>query len=176
LPATELPPRFEALYRAEIGYVLNSLRRLGVHERNLEDVAHDVFVAVHRHFGDYDASRAVRPWLFGFAYRMAADYRRLARHRLEAPELEHERASRDGTPDELVDVERNRRLVLAALEQLEVERRAVLVMHDLDGHTMPEIAREIGIPLNTAYSRLRLARRDFEAAVRTLRPAEGGGA
>lgn len=38
-------------------------------------------------------------------------------------------------------------------------------MHDVDGHDVPEIATLLSIPLNTAYSRLRLARADFRAAV-----------
>jgi RNA polymerase sigma-70 factor (ECF subfamily) len=164
-------PEFGALYRAEVGYVLNSLRRLGVHERDLEDLAHDVFFAAYRHLADYDPSRALRPWLFGFAYRMASDYRQLSRHR-------HERALGDdvdnedpkGRPDEELELARKRRLVLRALERLDLDRRAVLVMHDLDGHTMPEIAAELGLPLNTAYSRLRLARRDFAALLDTLGP------
>ena len=41
-------------------------------------------------------------------------------------------------------------------------------MHDIDGHVMPDIAAALGVPLNTAYSRLRLARADFAAAVKRL--------
>jgi RNA polymerase sigma-70 factor (ECF subfamily) len=166
--------RFEAVYRAEAGYVLHSLRRLGVHERDLEDVAHDVLVAVFRHLDDFDRGRPLRPWLFGFAYRFASDYRRLARHRYEAAPPVYEPAGTDPPADQQLDLERKRRLVLLALDRLDMDRRALLVMHDLDGHTMPEIARELSIPLNTAYSRLRLARRDFEAAIRDASPEEGG--
>jgi RNA polymerase sigma-70 factor (ECF subfamily) len=167
-----LPPRFEELYRAQLGYVVNSLRRLGVHERDLEDVAHDVFFAVYRQLSAFDPSRPIRPWLFGFAYRIATDYRRLVRHRHEGPVLEREPAGLSTPQDEEVDRERRRRLLLHALERIDLERRALLIMHDIDGHTMPEIARELAIPLNTAYSRLRLARRDLEAAVLDIAPPE----
>jgi RNA polymerase sigma-70 factor (ECF subfamily) len=37
---------------------------------------------------------------------------------------------------------------------------------------MPEIAESLGLPLNTAYSRLRLARRDFNAAAARLQGEE----
>ncbi len=159
---------FEPLYRANVGYVLHSLRRLGVHDRDLEDVTHDVFLAVYKHIDDLDSTRPVRPWLFGFAFRIARDYRRLARHRHEAASPEHD--ARDGRrlPDDEVEAERRRRLVILALDKLDLERRAVLVMHDLDGEKMPDIARELALPLNTGYSRLRLARRDFEAALEEL--------
>ena len=43
------------------------------------------------------------------------------------------------------------------------------------GHSVPEIAETLEIPLNTAYSRLRLARQEYEAAVRRLRAQRGEG-
>jgi len=54
-----------------------------------------------------------------------------------------------------------------------IDKRAVLVMHDMDGVAMPKIAEALSIPLNTAYSRLRLARQELERNVRELRPAGG---
>ena len=50
----------------------------------------------------------------------------------------------------------------------------MFVMHELDGHAAPEIADAMGIPLNTAYSRLRLARQDFAAAIKRIHAPEGG--
>jgi RNA polymerase sigma-70 factor (ECF subfamily) len=47
------------------------------------------------------------------------------------------------------------------LEQLTEDRRAVFVLSELEQMGMPQIAEILRIPLNTAYSRLRLARRDF---------------
>lgn len=171
---TIVPPAFESLYRVHVGYVLASLRRLGVHERDLEDVTHDVFLAVYRHLADFDPARPIRPWLFGFAYRIASDYRKLSRHRHEAAPTANESAAESPLQDEQLDAERCRRIVLLALDRLDLERKAILVMHDLDGHTVPDIARELGVPLNTAYSRLRLARRDFEAALREVQGGEEG--
>jgi RNA polymerase sigma-70 factor (ECF subfamily) len=60
-------------------------------------------------------------------------------------------------------------LARSALETLELGRRAVFILHALDECPMPEVARALGLPLNTAYSRLRLARADLALAVRRLR-------
>ena len=146
--------------------MFHTLRRLGIRDRDLEDVTHDVFVVVHRKLDDYDASRPLRPWLFGIAHRVAADYRRLARHRREVFDEQTDRI-----PSPRADVEADaqkreaRTIVLAALDQLEPQRRAVFAMHEIDGFSMPEIAEALNIPLNTGYSRLRLAREGFAAAV-----------
>ena len=73
------------------------------------------------------------------------------------------------TADEELAAHEARDLVLRALDTIDLDRRAVLVMNLLDEQPMPEVAEALGIPVNTAYSRLRLAREDFEKAVKRLR-------
>jgi RNA polymerase sigma-70 factor, ECF subfamily len=53
----------------------------------------------------------------------------------------------------------------AALGTIEVGRRAVLLLHEVEEMTAPEIARVMEIPLNTVYSRLRVARGELERAL-----------
>ena len=62
-----------------------------------------------------------------------------------------------------------RRLLLEALAALDADRRAVFVMHELDELSAPEIAETLAIPLNTVYSRLRIARERFNVAVERIR-------
>lgn len=81
-------PSFRAIFDVELGYVWKTLRRLGVHERDREDVANEVFMVVHRQLATFDTSRPLRPWLFGIAFRRALDYRRLARNQREQLEAE----------------------------------------------------------------------------------------
>jgi RNA polymerase sigma-70 factor (ECF subfamily) len=58
--------------------------------------------------------------------------------------------------------------LLKALAQVPMERRAVLIMHEVDEVAMRDIANQLGIPLFTAYSRLRKARRELDAALARL--------
>lgn len=161
---------FRALFQEHFAYVWRALRRLGVREADLEDLAHEVFVTAYRRRDDLDPERPVRPWLFGVALRIAAGHRRLARHQNEVLDDEEVVAVDEAPlPDQALAIQEDRALVLEALQLVELNRRGVFVMHDLDGTAMPEIARVLGIPLNTAYSRLRLAREDFRAAVQRLR-------
>ena len=133
-----------------------ALRRLGVGEADLGDVAQELFLTVHTRFGDYDPSRPLRTWLYAFCLRYASNYRKLARHRAEGlaePEAAH------GQSDAVVA----RDLVLRALEKLDFDRRTALVLHDMEQLSAPEIAGELGVPLNTVYSRIRAARDAFKA-------------
>jgi RNA polymerase sigma-70 factor, ECF subfamily len=161
-------PDFAELFKANFAYLWHSLRRLGVHERDLEDLAHDVFVTVHRRLDTYDPSRPIRPWLFAFACRAASDYRRGAHQR--AVLIDDPDAIRDesASVDSLAMAREELGLVARALDALDFDRRAIFVLCEIDGVSGPEAARTLEIPLNTAYSRLRLAREDFASALRRI--------
>lgn len=160
-PVPSLDERFEAMFREYFSYVVHSLRLLGVQERDLDDVAQDVFVTVHRRYADYDPNRPVKAWLFSFAARFASNYRRLVRHRLESD------VDADTVLDAVADTrgkeESYRQSQLSflqhALSSMVEEQRVVLIMHDIHGLTAPEIAEALSLPLNTVYSRVRRARK-----------------
>jgi len=169
--------QFHAIYAAELVYVWSSLRRLGVPATDVEDVAHETLLGVYRRLGDYDTSRPLRPWLFGFAYRMAADYRKRMHRRHEVGEGEFqidEPAHEGPSAEQEMARGEERALVVEALRSIALERSAVFVMMEIDGCTAPEVAETLGIPLNTVYSRVRVARDEFTAAVRRLRARRGG--
>lgn len=165
------PPALPEIYEAHFGTVWNTLKRLGVWERDLEDATHDVFLVVHRRLADYDTTRPIKPWLAGIAARVASEFRRRAQHRREVVSDTVDERAPDLAPsaEVAIDAKRRRMLVLQGLERLDFERRTVLVLHDIEGHSMPEIAAALEENLNTLYARLRTARQQFAAAVAALK-------
>jgi RNA polymerase sigma-70 factor (ECF subfamily) len=138
-----------------------------VPDRDRDDVTNDLFVRVFQRFDMLDRSRSPKPWLFAFAVRVAADYRKLARHRVEKlVDQEHDVASGALHADDALVQEERRRLVLDALETLDLEKRAVVILHDLDETPIPEVARALGVAEGTAYSRLRAGRAELTSALR----------
>ncbi len=170
-----MPPTLETLYREQLPYVLQTVRRLGVPASAAEDVAHDIFITVKSRLPEYDPSRAVRPWLFGIAMRSAANYRDRAHLRRETTQdLDHEIDSAAG-PSEHSEAASARRLVNRALTVLDDDRRTIFILHELDEVPVPEAAQVIGVPVDTAWSRLRAARKQFnEVCLSLLGAAEGG--
>lgn len=159
LPATvALDPSFGAIFETYFSYACRALRRLGVREADLEDVAQELFLTIHRALPDSDRSRPMKPWIFGFVVRHAANYRRLAWHR--GREL-------DDTPVSPRIVARldAKRTVLRALDALDYDKRTALVLHDMEGFSAGEIAGFLEVPENTVYSRVRLAREAFRRAI-----------
>jgi hypothetical protein len=69
------------------------------------------------------------------------------------------------TPHEAVERASRVRLLSEILERLPERKREVFVLAEIAEMTVPEIAETLGVPLNTAYSRLRSARQAFDAAL-----------
>ncbi len=158
-------PVLEA-YQQEITYVFHALRWLGGRPHEIEDLAQEVFIALRRSWPHYDPSRPLRPYLFGVAFRVVSMQRRKRKHEVAFATLE----VRDGGPgpDDALQAKQARAMVLRALEKIPLRRRAVLVMHDLEEVAMAQVATTLSIPLFTAYSRLRKARIELEAAIRRI--------
>jgi RNA polymerase sigma-70 factor (ECF subfamily) len=158
------------LYEQHFDFVWRSLRRLGVRTSQLEDAVQDVFVVVQRRLADFERRSSVKTWLFGIALRVAKDHRR--RVVKLAVEIGADTEALVGThpdPRQAAIETEAALLVQSLLDGLPEERRVVFVMSDLEGFTAAEIAEGLGIGVNSVYSRLRLARRDFAQALRAAR-------
>ncbi len=160
-------------FQRELDYVFRTLRRLGTSPSEVEDLAQEVFLALRRCWPEYDRERPLRPYLFGIAFRIASAHQRKRSREVAFGVVE----VGDGKPgpDDALQAKQMRALVLAALERIPLPRRAVLVMHDLDEVSVGTVAKVLAIPLFTAYSRLRKARREFEIAIRRLLKETDGG-
>lgn len=165
-PGAGRTPSIEELYEERFAYVCHLLRRFGVPERHVEDVAQEVFITVHRRLPTYDATRPLLPWLCGVALHVAKDHQRLARHHREVlmDHDGHDEVDEAPDPEQLTGAEQQRRLVHTFMQTLDIDRRAVLSMHDIDGMPMTDIASALGIEASTGYKRLETARRDMKAA------------
>lgn len=154
---------FRTLFQREFSWVWNTLKRLGVRSVDLKDQCQEVFLTVHHLLPDYDPARPLRPWIFGIAYRVAGRYRT---SRAKHPVMEPVDLADDSpSADEELETKEARALVLQAMQAIELGRRAVFILAEIEERTVPEIADVLGIPLNTAYSRLRVAREEFKQAV-----------
>jgi RNA polymerase sigma-70 factor (ECF subfamily) len=155
------PADFDSVYNAQAGFVWRALRGMGVPDEAIEDAVQEVFVVVHRRLGAFDGRHSVRTWLFAIAYRVACDQRRrLRRSRAQEP-LELQLRDSAPTPDESAERSEALQLVAELLDQLDDEKRAVIVLAEIEGMTAPEIAEAIGVGINTVYTRLRRARLQF---------------
>src|SRR5262245_31666574 len=162
------PMTFEETYRAHFAFVWRSLRRLGIREEDAGDAAQEVFIVVHRKLPEFAGRSKLTTWLYGVCFRVASERRRAGPR---PPLGEQEAAAFIGRQaDPGATAERNQGLALLerVLERIPDEQRAVFCLFELEVMTGEEIAESLEIPLGTVYSRLRLARAAFGAAVAEL--------
>lgn len=160
---------FEQVYADHARFVHRVLRGMGIPDAQVDDALQDVFVVVHQRLHEFDARARVTTWLFQIALRVAKGYRRKQRRaRDHTPTMEM--ASALGSPHDEVESSQAARRLHALLDGLDDEKRAVLILADLEDLTAPEIAELTGTPLNTVYTRLRRAR----AALVSLCSKRGG--
>jgi RNA polymerase sigma-70 factor, ECF subfamily len=162
---------FRALYDAHFAFVWRTLLHFGVPSECAEDAAQEVFVTLHRRIDDYDAATPLRSWLWGMCRRVASDARRgLARADRRAALAPPPNTSLP--PDAGLERKQAVDFVSGFLASLPAELREVFVMMELEGMSAAEAAAAIGVKINTVYSRLRLARAQFERAGARLRARE----
>lgn len=155
------------IYLANADFVWRSLQRLGIRDPDLDDVLQEVFVVVHQRLHTFDGTAKMTTWLFGICLRVASAYRRRGFRRNETsvaePPEPTDRTSASPEQD-LAAAESRRRLDLL-LDELDLEKRAVFVMFEVDEMPCEEIAQILGVPVGTVYSRLHAARRGFQKAL-----------
>jgi RNA polymerase sigma-70 factor, ECF subfamily len=161
-------PDFDALYDDTADLAFRVLAAMGVREAELDDALQDVFVVAHRRLGEFRGDSKPSTWVSGIAVRVAHDYRRRHTRKPTEPLHPHEGVLRatGEAPDVTVIRSEALKSVQAFLEQLAPAQREVFVLAELEQQSAPDIAASLGAPLNTIYSRLRLARAHFEAWAR----------
>lgn len=165
-------PSFREIYREHARYVWRVVRRLGVPVADAEDVTQEIFVVVHRKLATFAQRSSLQTWLYGIAYRCASEYRRRAHVRREVATATPEIGAADAQQEELVDRKRAREALDLILAELDEDKRAVFVFYEVEQLPMSDVASILECPLQTAYSRLHVARRHVEAAAKRLRARE----
>lgn len=174
VPVTSRERLFRSLYETHAAFVWRNLRRLGVTDADVEDKLQEVFVVAHRRWDEFvDRGHGPRAWLFQIVLRVASDTRRHRRRHPVDPDggVAQDRESIE--PPQAAEIDRQERLDLLdrALAAIEMNRRAVLVLYEIEQLSAPEISRALDVPLNTVYSRLRIARGELERALKQMEAA-----
>jgi RNA polymerase sigma-70 factor, ECF subfamily len=156
---------FRALYAEHFGFVWRCLRSLGVAPDALDDAAQEVFLTVHRRLSDFRGESTPRTWIYGILRNVAANQRRSSRRRGDEPLLSAQvTSSAPGPLDALQDREAAE-FTAQFMLKLDDKKRQVFALAMLEELPIPEVAAALGIPLNTAYTRLRAARLEFQRAL-----------
>jgi RNA polymerase sigma-70 factor, ECF subfamily len=167
-PASSMLPPFKVVYRQYFDFVWSTARRLGVEPAGIDDLVQDVFIVIHGKLATVEKPEALRSWIYGVVRRTVSDYRRARRTRSAvglSVDVETTAPAPGLNPHEQTERRAELELLASLLEQLDEPKREIFSLVELQEVPVPEVAEMLEIPLNTAYSRLRAARRAFEEAL-----------
>lgn len=164
------------LYREHSDAVFRTACRvLGASDAEVDDVVQHTFLAAIDGAARFDGRSKLSTWLIGIATRRALDHAR-ARHRRgrwskirEWVGLDPIGPSESPRPDARLE---GMTTAERALAELTPEQRVVFVLHQVEGHTLQEIADMTDTGISTLHARLGAARKRLDAFL--AREGEGG--
>src|SRR6185436_3310585 len=173
---TDARTQFRAIYDAWFDDVSRWIRALGGMDADRDDIVQEVFLVVRRRLSAFDGGN-LAGWLYRITSRQVRDFRRRAwvkhiftRRRAQEPDvLPHA----GGSPAMALERKEEQRVLQMLLAKMPEARRIAFVLFEIEGLSGDEIARIQDIPLNTVWTRLHHARREFFALAAKYQQAHG---
>ena len=162
-----LRTRFERMFRELAPYVLRVLPRMGVADRDLDDVLQEVFLAVHRGLPGFEGRSSERTWLYGICMRTCSNYRQRAHRWRERMPGELPEGAHTHTPELALQTSTALQRLDAALTSLPAVQREAFVLFEIEQLTVSEIAQALACSKFTVYTRLYRARATVQAHMRS---------
>lgn len=147
---------FISLFTTFAPKVKGYLLRQGVGEQQAEELAQETLLAIWRKADQFDPDRATAgAWIYTIARNLRIDLIRQERHpddgRVAEPIVP------PPTPEDALKAAESEQRLRAAILNLPPEQAAVMRLSFFEDRSHPEIAVELGLPLGTVKSRIRLA-------------------
>lgn len=159
-------PAFRAFYEAHFRFTYRIVARLADRAADVDDLVQEVFTIAGHKLPEFEGRAKETTWL----YRIAANVVSADRRKRRRQHLLSLRWLRPGADDEVADgpdrdLERRdaKELVHEILGEMSEKKRAVFLLFELEGLSGQEVAQIVECPLDTMWTRLFHARREFKA-------------
>ncbi len=167
MPGPDERAWFEQAVLPHLDAAYNLARWLTRDDHDAEDVVQEAYLRAYKFFdGTSDQDR--RAWLLAIVRNTCYTWLKQNRPReasVPFNEQVHGAAGEWSDPLRLLEQRAASERVRAALEQLPIEYREVLVLRELEGMSYKEVAKVAGLPLGTVMSRLSRARQRLQQAL-----------
>jgi RNA polymerase sigma-70 factor (ECF subfamily) len=150
------------LYERHFGRVSRLVYALGITDGEADDLCQEIFLIVYRHLGSFRGEARLATWIHRLATREAI--RHAKRRRVKRALLDLlKRSEAPALPRDWAENEAARRQYLGhLLGRLPPERRLALVLFEIEGRPVEEIAETCGCAVNTVWTRIHRARAQLE--------------
>lgn len=159
---------FEALYRAYFPRLNRFLHRFTHSSPLIEEIINDTMLVVWQKAGSYDGSSRVSTWIFAIAYHKALQGFRARDEPVES-DMELCPGSLELEPEQQLLQRQLRCAIAAAIQQLPLRLRRVVLLSYYHDMGYNEIAAAVDCPLNTVKTHVFHARRQLQHLLACLR-------
>ena len=166
---------WEALVRTHQSSVYAITRHYLGDPEEARDVAQEVFIRVYDRLGSFSGRDTFKAWLMQMARNASIDRLRRVKARPPASDVSVDDAMLvcGDDPEQNAATEARERLLRRAVAGLGDKHRVVLLLKEIHGLTIEEVAQLLDLPVGTVKSRSSRARLELAAALRTLDPSLG---
>ncbi len=173
--------RFEAIIRPHLRALYRRAYRLTFCEHDAEELVQELLLKLYEkqsELGGIDKIENIQGWMMRILYHLYIDRWRRENHN---PVLQPENITSENLyiietsekgPLEKISQLQTRQQIHHALQSLKAEQQLLIVMHDMEGHSLPELSKKLDIPLGTLKSRLHRARKQMKEILHCVEPFE----
>jgi RNA polymerase sigma-70 factor (ECF subfamily) len=150
----------------DVEKLIRHLVRFGSSPSDAEDMAQETLVIAWRKRDQRDPARSLDAWLYGIARNVYRNHARSLRRRPpvdDASDLDSHAHPTTGVAEALS--------LRDALQVLPENQQDIVIIHELEQHTLKETAELLGVPFDTAKDRLKRARAALRDHMRAELPA-----
>ena len=153
---------WEAFVRQHQGRIFGLAYHYVGHAEDARDLAQETFVQIYRNLARVPDEMGLMPWMLCITRNLCMDFFRRRKARppawdIPVEEMGHLQAS-EANPEERLHEQARKTLVHRALRELTDLNREMILLKDIQGLPLDQIATLLGIPLGTAKSRSNRAR------------------
>jgi len=155
---------FEKLIKHRLNELYSQAYRLLGNRTQAEDLVQDFVLRLYKNNIDLSKYDNLRAWLYKGLYRQFLNHLR-TNNRTPFGYLDDEQSNAiDNTclhhdsPEYIAELHSEVNQIQIALQKLNTDHRDLIIMHDIEGFTLPELVEIVAVPLGTLKSRLHRAR------------------
>jgi RNA polymerase sigma-70 factor (ECF subfamily) len=157
---------WRALYDKHFPDVERLVASLGIVDSEADDICQEIFVIIYKNLVRFRGEARLSTWIYRLATREAIRYARRRRLVRGLAELFARDKREEPRPDWSESEAGRRHYLRQLLDRLPPERRLALVLYEIEGVPVSEIARISDCAENTVWTRLHRARTELEKIAR----------
>lgn len=168
---------FQTLVERYQDRVYNTVYRMVGSAEDARDIVQDAFLKAYENLSQFRGASSFYTWLFRIAVNLALTFRRRSKRlRIVRPldgasemEVSHSQAGRLAeAPEAAMEMAESRQRITQALDNLDGEHRAAVVLRDIEGLDYETISSILDVPTGTVKSRIHRARMMLREELREL--------